>query len=286
MPEYFFIKAPTERNSILDRICDNMRIYNNPRLTSEILNGYISYDFCGNDDLTSDLINNTETPSIYTLYLYEDEEYEDDEGVHQITDMLAVINFSLSTSSENEIIIPTLCSNQPLNSIGWGNKIINKRWGNKIINKLFDAIQQYVNETNKDMDVSLTPVPSAVRFYKSVGMRLLENYDMIKYFTPHEILTLSSTTIVPEVVENINSLFRSRKLEDAAKYILSPNITNKLQIVKEIYRQNKKNIVVFKLFFVHFPERYKGAFFNKHGSGITKKKKKKGKGRRYNTRKN
>ena len=278
MPEYFFIKSPdTERNDILDRICYNMGITNNPRLTSKILNGYILPGFCGNRGLTSDLINNTETPSIYTLYFYEDEEDEDDDDddVYQITDMLAVINFSLSTSSTNKIIIPTLCSNQEYKSIGRGNKIINK---------LFDAIQQYVNETNTDMDVSLTPVRSAVEFYKKVGMLLLKDGDMIKYFTPHEILTLSSTTIDPGVVENINSFFRNREFEDAKNYILAQE--NKLDIVKQIYRQNKKNIVVFKLFLAHFPEKYKRPFFSKYGSGITKKKKKKGKKRRYNTRKN
>ena len=178
---FFYLTIPDEDNYTLNAICAKMNITNNPRITN--IQDNITPSFCGDtrmsikneyNGLTSTLKTSIAIPDSYTLYLYEDAIDGDDEdngNDYQISDLFAVMNFSLI--GRDKIKINMICSNRSYS---------NKGYASMLINKLFDAVQTHVDETNQQMSVVLTPVSSATRFYEKVGMTLLKNRDMHKTF--------------------------------------------------------------------------------------------------------
>ena len=192
-PQYFFVKRPDEeRDYELEAICGNMELTRNGKINERVL----SFDdnFCENPSMTTDLIDNMATPSIYTLYLFEDDEDEDEDAnaQYQISKLLSVLTFSKSVIGgivTGDIEIVTLCVNQETSST-------RKGYGSKIVNCLFNAVQLYVNQTNKQINIRLTPTETSIGFYKKMGMRIgakgiLGDTVMFKTFIP--TLTLKYT---------------------------------------------------------------------------------------------
>lgn len=294
MKTEFYLQRPTsEQNEKLNAICSNMDLTRNSNITSRMLT--ISDDFCGDPPdmqesikLITSLRNNIETPSIYTLYLFEyfenddDDSDEDDEVEIQV---LAVVTFAISVQNDNEINIVTLCSNQ--SPIGYGIK----GCGLKIINFLFNAVQDYVNKINQEMYVLLTPVRYAIGFYKKMGMQLLLNGDMSRTFTPIHIEPLKINGN-----DDFNELSKSNNYVDIVNYITTQNAR---QIINEIWKQNRKNPSVQKLFETMqimsengsigpIYQKFYNVFLSKGKAKGTKKKRKRNpkQTKRRNTRKN
>jgi hypothetical protein len=245
MKTEFYLQRPTsEENEKLNAICSNMELTRNPNITPSMLT--ISDDFCGDPPgmqesikLITSLRNNIETPSIYTLYLFEyfetdDDDTDEDEEDEVEIQVLAVITFAISVQNDNEINIVTLCSNQ--SPIGYGIK----GCGLKIINFLFNAVQDYVNKINQEMYVLLTPVRHAIKFYIKMGMQLLLNGDMSRTFIPIHIEPLKINGD-----DDFNELAKSNNYVDIVHYITTQNPR---QIINEIWKQNRKNPSVQKLF--------------------------------------
>ena len=253
-PQYFFVKNPDdERDYELEAICGNMELTRNGKINERVL----SFDdnFCENPSMTTDLIDNMATPSIYTLYLFEDDEDEDEDAnaQYQISKLLAVLTFSkyvIGGIVTGDIEIVTLCVNQETSST-------RKGYGSKIVNCLFNAVQLYVNQTNKQINIRLTPTETSIGFYKKMGMRIgakgiLGDTVMFKTFIP--TLTLKYTNgIDPQFVDDFNDLSERGNVNDLANFVISQ--TTPTIIIKAIYKQNR-HLKLLINFIAHLPPKY------------------------------
>ena len=261
-PQYFFVKRPDEeRDYELEAICGNMELTRNGKINERVL----SFDdkFCENPSMTTDLIDNMATPRIYTLYLFEDDEDEDEDAnaQYQISKLLSVLTFSKSVIGgivTGDIEIVTLCVKQDTRKTHNGN-VINRGYGSKIVNCLFNAVQLYVNQTNKQINIRLTPTETSIGFYKKMGMRIgakgiLGDTVMFKTFIPTLTLTLKYTNgIDPQFVDDFNDLSERGNVNDLANFVISQ--TTPTIIIKAIYKQNR-HLKMLINFIAHLPPKY------------------------------
>jgi len=253
LPQYFFVKTPgSNRDAEIEAICDKMFLTRNAKIF------YIGDDFCESKSMSEDLYNNTITPSIYALYLFSDDDDGEDD---QISQLLAVLTFSRVSTSE--IAIVTLCVNQETRF--HNGQATRKGYGTKIVNCLFNAVQSYVSETNKQINIRLTPVESSIAFYKKMGMIMgttgrLGDRVMFKTFEP-ELLTLDYTNgIDKQFVDEFNDLSERRNIKNLANFVMSQQPVMLLQqppinIIKEIYKKNR-HLKLLIDFIAYFPPKY------------------------------
>jgi hypothetical protein len=257
-PQHFFVKIPNRAGDAeIEAICDKMFLTRNAKITEDV---FSVDDFCESPHMTASLKSEIKTPSIYTLYLFNDDvdddvvddDDEDEHEIYQISKLLAVLTFS---KTETDVItIVTLCVNQDTRFSN--GKATRKGYGTKIVNCLFNAVQSYVSETNKQINIKLTPVESSIEFYKKMGMRMgttgmLGDRVMFKTFEP-ELLTLDYTNgIDPQFVDDFNELSERRNIKNLANFAMIQQIN----IIKEICRKNR-HLKLLIDFIAYFPSKY------------------------------